>query len=99
MIGALMVLFAIAIAANAGFVRRLRANNRETWEQLGSPSLTFGPTSRASLAKSRFLSSGEYRRLQDSILNRWAIAARLSAGIFLVAFLVIVLARWTGQGG
>lgn len=98
MIGVLTVLFVTAIALNAGFVMRLRTYHRETWEQLGSPSLTFGPTPRASLAKSRFVSRGEYKRLEDRVLNRWAMAERLSGGVFLVAFLVVVLARWSGLG-
>jgi hypothetical protein len=97
MAGLLTALFVVALASNAGFVRRLRTHHRETWEQLGSPSLTFGPTPRASLWKSRVLSRGEYRRLQDRVLDRWAMAERLSAGIFLAAFLVIVFAKWTGQ--
>jgi hypothetical protein len=92
-IAALVVLIGLALALNAGFIQRLRTAHSARWQDLGGPSPLFGPTSRASLARTAFLWGADYRELGDPVLNRWAAAVRISEVAYLAGFAWVLLRR------
>src|SRR5438477_12662691 len=87
----------LAIACIGGFVlthlflRRLRTYHSATWEELGAPTLILNNSISNSLRTCRFIWTGEYRVLDDRVLNTLGAALRLywiAYGLLFVAVLL-----------
>ncbi|MEY2520947.1 MAG: TRAP-type transport system small permease protein [Verrucomicrobiota bacterium] len=87
----------LGVACVAGFVlvhlflRRLRARHASTWEGLGAPTLVLNNTISNSLRTWRFIWEGEYRVLDDSVLNRLGTILRLYWIAYIILFIVVVI--------
>jgi hypothetical protein len=88
---------ALGVACIAGFVihyfflRRLRARHVATWEELGAPALFLNNSISNSLRTWRFIWEGEYRVLDDSVLNTLGAITRLCWIPYLILFALVVM--------
>jgi hypothetical protein len=88
----LIMLFGLGLAAwglNGAFIRRLAVRHPSVWEELGSPSMFWNASPKASSALSALIWSTRYRELEDPQLNR--LGNTLRAGTILI--LVVLLAE------
>jgi hypothetical protein len=76
------------------FVSALRERHHETWESLGSPSLT-NSSIKNGRALSRFIRDGEYRSLNDTslvgIINWTRVLGPVAQFAFVLAAVLLVV--------
>jgi hypothetical protein len=91
----LKILLGIACLSGFGlvhvFLRRLRARHLSTWEEIGAPTLIANNSISKSLRTWRFIWEGEYRVLDDSVLNTLGTIIRLSWVPYLILFIAVVM--------
>jgi hypothetical protein len=73
------------------FLRRLRIRHATTWEELGAPTLILNNTISNGLRTCRFIWDGEYRVLDDPILNTLGTIIRLYWIGYGALFIVVLL--------
>src|SRR4051812_23949569 len=88
---ALGVACIIGLALSHFFLRRLRTHHVSTWEELGAPTLIVNNTISNCLRTCRFIWDGEYRVLDDPVLNALGTIIRLYWPGYGVLFIVVLL--------
>ena len=73
------------------FLRRLRVRHLSTWQEIGAPTLIANNSISNSLRTWRFIWEGEYRVLDDSLLNTLGAIIRLSWIPYLILFALVVM--------
>jgi len=73
------------------FLRRLRTHHMAAWEELGSPTLILNNTISNGLRTCRFIWDGEYRVLDDPVLNTLGTILRLYWIGYGVLFVIVLL--------
>ncbi len=87
----------LAAACVGGFflthviLRRLRTRHPDTWAELGSPTLVLNNTISNSLRTCRFIWDGEYRVLDDPVLDRLGAVLRLYWIAYALLFAALLL--------
>ena len=88
--GSAFVLLVLAVPGfllHWAFLRRLRAEHRETWQSLGQPSVIYYGSRLTGWNVMRFLRNGAYRSLEDPYLDSVCRAYRICATVYTLAFL------------
>ena len=89
---ALLVVAAVGgLVLTQFFLRRLRTHHSPTWEALGSPTLVLNNTIRNSTRTCRFIWDGEYRVLDDPVLDMLGTTLRLYWIGYGILFVLVLL--------
>ncbi len=72
-------------------LRRLRTHHPDTWAELGKPTLVLNNTISNSLRTCRFIWDGEYRVLDDRLLDRLGTTLRLYWIAYALLFTAVLL--------
>ena len=88
----LLVMVLIWFGAVTWLFRRLRNHHQATYESLGSPTLFWNNSPRNNWLFAKFLFGSQWKLLDDPILNIVCPLMRVFLCVYLVAFLILLVA-------